>query len=498
MRLFLYCMTALTVLFGHSFLVSEEVESDPALAMRHRCRPDYAKTATLESPNLLLNPIGGNDYGNSVAFNGRYLFIADKSAVSDSSLSSGAVYVYYYNDSNQWEFTQALTTGGNEDNVGNLSVKSEGKFLFISAIGTPLNEEDPLAKDYTGALLVYHRSHKKVPGTEAHRWELVQVIDRHTPGLEGLTAFSFEHLNSGALFGLQHAVDLEKGWLLVAAPFQVVNDPVTHEAIDNAGAVYAFRRNSLSGLWELHQTLINPENLSLLLFGGNLAVNNGYALISNSLVGSVPAISPFISRNGTVYVFHLSEKKQHWHYFQKLKGDESMDLAQQVEFGDSFGGSLSIDGKWALIGAPLESFSDSLEERFQGAAYFFHLLNDKWHRAQKIVSDDVNTPFKRTSYFTADIKGHMAIISDSSRTGPAGEQQGGILVYHRRHGSWKPYPIIFDPNGAAFENFGASAALSSIRLINGRPKIFFAGGISNFTLPSIQPKSVSIFEGICQ
>ncbi|WP_068467350.1 hypothetical protein [Candidatus Protochlamydia phocaeensis] len=452
------------------------------LRSRHACHLGYRETAILQGtiPGRL-TPVGdGLGLEVSIAFNGRYLFVGAPFAQAGGLADAGAVYIFYLNEGGQWILTQTLTTNGMENVFGEGTIRSQGKYLFIPATGTPLGVPSNPNPNFAGALLVYHLSSIPVSGTTAHLWELVQVIDQSTPGLEGLS--------DGAGLGFNNVVDAKTGWLLIGSGQEAIN-PLTGEVLPSAGATFAFKLNRLTGLWELKQILTNPTGVRALnFFGSAVAMDKDFAFISDQ-----PEPINGVIQNGTVYVFHLSTHHG-WRYVQRLIGDQSLAVTQTSGVSDGFGVWTSMDDGWALIACPFENLLNSTIPL--GAAYFYKLQGDRWIKAQKVTSDDFNSTEIGFNY--VQLQDRLAIISDSNRSGPAGLQQGGMLVFRRHRGVWQQLPTLLNPNGQPFQYFGQGGAFSSPLLFNGHVTRFFAA--SSLSSPPVFTglNPLYIFEAVCE
>jgi hypothetical protein len=405
------------------------------------------------------NPIFSDGYGQTVRFNGEWVFVAAPIARAGGKTISGAVYVYK-KSGNSFKQTQIITTDGESDHLGALQIEAKDDWLLISLVGTPAGPipNDTLQnQDFTGSIQIYHL-HKG-------QWTLHSSIDRSTPGLAELSVIDPNALNpvippfffeQGANFGLNFSLDWKHRVLLVGAQYQANLTPENNVLI-NVGAVYAFHFNDGKKQWELTQKIVNPDGLFANdAFGANVVTNKNYALISNA-----PIFQAAKPANGFVYVF----KRTHcntWEYIQRLQGDQTdLTLATilipgqppaQVLVGDAFGDTLALRNGHAIVGAPFDNLGTS---SIRGAAYFYELTKKgQFKRVFKAISEDPTS--QGFSFPLIRIHDKTAYLSDTTFSGSGGQAQGAIAVYQFKNGKWHSKGNLLDPNPAPFNFFGQS------------------------------------------
>jgi hypothetical protein len=426
---------------------------------------DYHPVATLTP--AIPGGVLGDSFGHVIHADDDYLFVSAFAARPDPTKSTqGAVYVYRRTNG-VWLNTQILTTGGRSDHFGAFAIRSLGQWLFIAGIGTPIGpfEPDELSdQDFTGSIRVYRRD-------PAGQYAFQQAIDRNTPGLERLSVVDPEVLSGrppptqlaeqGAAFGLSFDFSGHER-LLVGAATQAYGD-VPGNGLINAGAVYAFELRG--GQWQLTQVILSPDGPRRNgTFGGVVTVDGDYALISESSIFT----DIRLDQNTRVFLCHFEDGE--WRFRQAVRGDQTDTLAmtrptgQTVQLADNFGGSLALDGNWAVIGAPFEHLSTST---IRGAAYFYRVggyNNVRMERQGKVVSDD---PTALMTGVNVALRGRVALISDPARTGPAGAAQGAILRYGRQSSGWEREETLFDPAGQAGDLFGNGLELDDRVIFGG-------------------------------
>lgn len=474
------------------------------------------------------SPAFGSGYGTAVHIhqNEKYLFVSAPFARSGGLVASGVVYVYKKDCHNFWNLIQIIETKGVSDHLGGFEVLTQGKWLFISSIGTPIDgtSVDP-EQDLTGSISIY--KFEKATG----QWEFKQFIDMNTPGLGGLSPSSPQGLNvtlpaflfqQGASFGLTFAVDVRQGLMLVGAEYQQNTDPSGNLAM-NSGSVFALKLKH--DKWTFLQEIKCPDgSFANNTFGANVEMYDDLALISNSPVAQIPriAVPPFFNpplprTNGTVYVYQFKFNK--WLFIQKLVGDQVNPtpipfsplfcncagqpdcpvpcplcpppfqcIDTNTQISDSFGSSLAINKNWAVIGSGLEQLEPN--GPLSGAVYFYRIQEcsgkKKLVRKQKVVSNDPTT--QGTALHGLAILRDTVLISDPLHTGPNGEaQQGAILVYNLKKGKWVQKATLFDPQGSANGFFGFSVYATDHYVVGGS-SVFTTGLLfGEFGNPLIPP-----------
>jgi hypothetical protein len=441
---------------------------------------DPVVTTFPDSANYPGNFAAKDFYGSSLDINDDYFFVAAPgahSAAEPAKTASGAVYVYH-KEHGAWVLLQIITTGGTGDHLGGASVRSEGEWLFVSAFGTPIGDADHadlLSQDFSGSIRIY----KLNCSNEQPVWELSQIFNRdNTPSLADLSSRIFTDPSdptvteqSGALFGSSLSLDVKKGWALVGAQGQNVNN------VKEAGAAYFFTLDKHNDTWLLVQKVTSPEgNSELDNFGAIVEINNGWAFISNGDLQSHAA-----GRLANSKVWAYKRQGNQWNYVQTLTSSQPQELSNALGFFDAFGNSLSIGDKWAVVGAPL----DSTGGRAMGAAYVFKLQGNKWALKQTLYSDEAFDPAKpghMVGYLNGvRIDNETLVVGDPGRSGPHGEIHQGAFHVYKLNGIWKKRALVYDPNGHDHDFFGVGVAVKG--------KFFLGGTLSalDFAYPNFMP-----------
>ncbi|MBI2440090.1 MAG: FG-GAP repeat protein [Lentisphaerae bacterium] len=157
---------------------------------------------------------------------------------------------------------------------------------------------------------------------------------------------------------------------------------------------------------------------------------------------------------GAAYVFTRSGAA--WTQQAKLTTSNN---AADDDFGSSV--TLSGDGNTAIVGASLADVAGNP----QGAAYVFTRSGASWSQQEKLIASDGVASDKFGSSVALSRDGNTAIAGASGAAGwgTNGSQayQGAAYVFTRSGAAWTQQEKLIAEDGAAWDSFGASVALSS-------------------------------------
>jgi hypothetical protein len=209
-------------------------------------------------------------------------------------------------------------------------------------------------------------------------------------------------------------------------------------AFNDAGARYPVTVDPLIVNEEL--AIANPgdgSDLDTQSAGTSLAMDSGILLVG----------APVALGYGAVYVFVASGDS--WILQQRL-------TAAVLQINEHFGTSVALSGDTALIGA---EYSDVTEGGTDdgGAAYVFTRSGGLWaQQARLLASSSGQAP--RFGHAVA-LAGDTALVGAYSYDGPSGVQ-GAAYVFVRSGSSWAQQAVLLANDGAAYDDFGFSVALS--------------------------------------
>ena len=139
---------------------------------------------------------------------------------------------------------------------------------------------------------------------------------------------------------------------------------------DNQGAAYIFHRSGSA--WTQQAKLLADNGATGGFFGNSVSISGDYAI-----VGTGEDLKEWTDQ-GSAYIFYYSGGS--WVQQAKL-------TANDEEYGDEFGNSVSISGDYAIVGNHLDDIG---EDEDQGSVYIFHRIGSTWTQQVKLTANDGN------------------------------------------------------------------------------------------------------------
>ena len=171
------------------------------------------------------------------------------------------------------------------------------------------------------------------------------------------------------------------------------------------------------------------------LFGGHVAISGDYALVSAKNDGDNG------DKSGSAYVYVRAGAE--WTEQAKL-------MPADGAYGDEFGASVALSGRYALVGAS----RDSDDGYKRGSAYIFVREGAVWAQQAKLLASDGET---------FDSFGVSVALSgdDDAIVGAWGDDlSGSAYIFVRSGAEWTEQAKLLPTDGAAGDLFGGSVALS--------------------------------------
>jgi len=141
---------------------------------------------------------------------------------------------------------------------------------------------------------------------------------------------------------------------------------------------------------------------------------------------------------------------------------QAMLTAADAAAGDQFGAAVSLSGDTAVIGAPLDDLKGVSN---QGSVYVFLRSGTSWSLQQKLIASDGVAGDGFGS--AVALGGDTLVVGVWSDDIGANRDQGSAYVLVRSGAVWTLQQKLTASDGAAFDNFGASVALSFDTLVVG-------------------------------
>ncbi len=356
-----------------------------------------------------LTATGGttNDFfGISVALSGDTAIVGAYADNVGANVDQGSAYVFTRSGTTWTQQAQLTATGGAAfDNFGQ-SVAISGETALV---GAPFDDVD--ADVDQGSAYVFTRS-----GTT---W--TQQAQ--------LTAFDGAGSDQ---FGI--SVALSGDTALVGAPTDDVGNT------GDQGSAYVFTRSGTT--WTQQAQLTATGGAANDLSGSCVALSGDMAL-----VGAFTDDVGVNADQGSAWVF--SRIGTRW------IGPDLRVLASDGTIGDRFGISVALSGDTALVGASSDDVGVNTD---QGSAYVFTRSGSTWTQQAQLTASDgaANDRFG----WSVALSGNTALVGASTDIVGANSDQGSAYVFTRSGTTWTQQAKLTASDGAAFDRFGISVALS--------------------------------------
>ena len=235
---------------------------------------------------------------------------------------------------------------------------------------------------------------------------------------------------------------------------QAQSAPAQAAGVQAAGTVetarYATLAEAVAATVTQEAKLIGSDVTNVFDFGTSVSISGDRALVG----------APFTDEGnltpGAAYVFAFNGTS--WSQEEKLTAD---DAAPGDVIGARFGGSVSLDGERALIGA----YADEL---VGGSAYVFTLDGTAWSQQAKLTASDAAAFDEFGS--SVSLSGERALIGARNHpdTGPGSSAgPGAAYVFAFDGAAWSQQAKLTAADGANLDEFGESVSLSGERALIG-------------------------------
>jgi hypothetical protein len=363
--------------------------------------------------------------GSAVAVSGDYAAVGNNPADS-----TGAVYLYKYT-SGSWSQVQKLTASdiSSNDHFG-CAVAICGDWLVVGAYGEDEDAAGSKTLSTAGSVYIFKN--------DAGTWAQVQKIVASDRA-------------AGDCFG--QSVSISGSQIVVGA----VNKD------GGAGSAYVF--GNTAGTWAQAQKIVASDRAAGDHFGGSVSISGKSLLVGakdetedasggNTLLGA-----------GSAYVFLNSAGT--WSQTKKM-------VASDRAAGDHFGGSVSISGVYAVIGAADEDedAAGANTVASAGSAYVFKNTAGTWAQAQKLVASDRAA----NDQFGASVAASGAFIlvgaaqeCEDVYGGNTLSSAGSAYLFREKTGTWLQNQKIIASDRDVNERFGSAVGFSGKIGIVGTP-----------------------------
>jgi FG-GAP repeat protein/type IX secretion system substrate protein len=306
------------------------------------------------------------------------------------------------------EINKLVASDRDEGDIFGISVSIDGNYAIV---GSVWEEEDTFGNNTlyeAGSAYIFQRK------ADRNWYEIQKIVPSDRADFDR--------------FG--YSVSISGNYAIIGAYGKNVEDGVN--ILPRAGAAYIFERD-VKGTWHEVQKIVPFDQASFKEFGTVVSISGNYAIIGNCKDDMDTTGGNKLKAAGSAYIFERDINGK-WNQAQKI-------IASDREMNDCFGYSVSISGKFAIIGACYEdediSAKDSLPEA--GSAYIFERdISGKWFQVQKIVASDREAK---------DLFGWSVSISNSNAVVGAFSEMDDVNGWNTMYGSGSAYIFARDNNG---------------------------------------------------
>ncbi len=339
-----------------------------------------------------------DQFGDSVSISGNVALVGAEGD-DDKGIDSGSVYVFRWNGSSWVEGPKLLASDGAAGDQFGQSVSISGD---VALVGAPEEDNNSPGKAYV------------------FRWNGSNWV-------EGPKLLASDGA-AGDNFG--QSVSISGDVALVGAEGD-------DDKGDWSGSAYVFRRDGNS--WGEEQKLIAPDGAAQDGFGGSVSISGDVALVGayNGDGNSTDS--------GSAYVFRWDGRS--WVEEQEL-------IASDGATDDGFGGSVTISGDVALVGASEEE--KDLPDAGSGMAYVFRWDGNSWGQEQKLLASDgaAGDQFGQS----VSISGDLALVGAEQIEFVLGK--GKAYIFQWNGSSWVELEKLIASDGAIGDRFGYKVSIS--------------------------------------
>lgn len=238
------------------------------------------------------------------------------------------------------------------------------------------------------------------------------------------------------------SVDIDGDYAIVGAPGDKI---VNHLSM---GSAYIFKRTN--GVWSQQAKIIAVDADGGKLFGSSVSISGDYAI-----VGAPRDTIGTNEDQGSAYIYVRTGDT----WVQQAKLVSSDGSAE-----DRFGSSVSIDGAYAVVGAPRNTVG-TLTGR--GSAYIFLRNSDSWTQQYHLspVAGASNDNFGTS----VEIDGSYVIIGAPHDDASGRTDNGCAYIFSRIGGLWSQQAQLIPSSASSYDSYGSSVSISGSSVIIGNP-----------------------------
>ncbi|GAB5466214.1 MAG: hypothetical protein Kapaf2KO_16500 [Candidatus Kapaibacteriales bacterium] len=351
------------------------------------------------------------------AFFGLSVDISNNYAIVGAS-GFGDAYIFKLVDStNKWEIQQGLyhpIVDSGDDRE--LSVSILDKYAIIGTPYDDFNEVDSDSLYNAGSIYIYE-------------------LDEATGNWNKIQKIVANDRNESDHFGF--SVDISAKYIIVGAR-NANEDELGNNSLNNAGAVYIFELNQITGEWTQIQKIVANEREIGDQFGHSVAISNNYAIVGSINEDEDSDNNNFLFDAGSAYIYKLDALNSTWNLDKKIN-------AIDREVSDAFGYSVAISDSVAIVSAVNEEhdINGDNTKGFAGSAYIYINNTGDWIHSKKIVAEDRGEGDKFG--LSVDLSGDYIFVGTSEED----EDDNGLNTLSRAGSAY-----IFGPEKSKFSLSG--------------------------------------------
>ncbi len=357
-----------------------------------------------------------DQFGTSAAICGEYI-IAGAPYEDEGGNNAGAAYIFRKTEAGTWDAGIKLTANDAQaDDYFGDSVAISGDYAIVGA-----RNEDAGGSN-AGAAYIFRRT----GGADENIWD---------DGIK-ITASDAQANDE---FG--NSVSINGDYAIVGAKNEDGGDG---NPTSNAGAAYIFHRTG-ANTWDIGTKIVASDPAVDDYFGNSVSISGDYAI-----VGSYGEDDGGSSA-GAAYIYRRTATTT-WDAGVKI-------TATDPQAGDYFGGSVSISGDYAIVGASLENGGSGDPITGAGAAYIFRRTGTNlWDSGVKITATDPQAE-DRFGY-SVSISGDYA-IAGARWEDEEGSNAGAAYIFKRTGtNAWESGSKITASDAKTDDVFGNSVSIS--------------------------------------
>ena len=234
------------------------------------------------------------------------------------------------------------------------------------------------------------------------------------------------------------AVSITESWLAIGANRD--DDTAT-----NSGSVYLYKYENNTILDEYKITSFDAANNDY--FGKALAINEQWLAIS-SLYDDENG-----EKSGSAYVYHLENNQ--WTFHTKILPYDGAPF-------DRFGYSIDIENDLLVIGSV---YDDDFDKEDSGSIYVYRLLNNEWVFDDKLYSNDIEAG----DFFGTSVSINNGVISVGAVYDDFDNYLncGSVTVFNYINNQWSQLQKIYAYDLQNYDFFGNSIDMHNNKIIIG-------------------------------